>query len=1250
MARIFISHSRKDKELVYAYVNLLQEYGHEIVIDDYVLQGGKDMRQSLLDALLSADGTVVFITQNGVASRHVNSEIGVAFSQMEKGKFLIPLVDGDVEVPYVISNLARVQLQGRDRKGVVVEVQEIIGRQALQPDPTLPVPSSFSPADFAKAFFNFLMNDVSDLLFGTWRFSGHTIYSKSPAPLDYTGFHFESPGAGFILKIGIRNEGYSNQKNDKPKQAGNFLALESKKFGVEVAFLSLEGSPEVETAPITFDNDKGEVSISDALEMTIDGKEFLRREVGAALRQAGFAGAVITKFQATKIDWYKVVTDILEWAVYREKAYLLLRDAGSSGQLDKTPLRNYWLLKIHGDDWNLPRIEKGDEGYFNSRFNSGEKRPDYEHFLAVKEGDEGLAYDDSLGKNFPFAFRVSKPLHEDDIRKEIFLFRIIHKPAVGIKLPNEPKWDSYKRIIEKQSQERLFPLTPADYFDAVELMNKGISLVPPLRTPRTLLSKVYADTPDKELKDQLGFTSDVNALAAVMAYREVIPPLAIGLFGKWGSGKSFFMKKLQQQIIELQKDKSNTFCQKVLQIEFNSWHYSDSNLWASLVSEIFYELNRFAKQENKEDELVRLQQTLNLAKMQKEVAEANGKKLQENVDELKKEKSDRRQKLEDLTGIGMLKLALSDKKLKGDAAVLLKNKNVEDIVDDANDLQKLLNEMRSLFNKLKASWELFKKARGWRWVIVILLAIGVFAATVLFTGVWKQPFEKVLAFAVALGSTFTAIAKYFWSYLKPVVQAMNEGADRLKSLVDTMQARPEETAPELDGQLRELKKAKEEIARLDVEIDTTYNQINEITSGARLFTFLEQRTADENYRKELGLISLIRKDFSRLDELLRMQFTSTAESISNPLNVQLRIDRIVLYIDDLDRCHESIVVRVLEAIHLLLAFPLFVVVVGVDPRWMHNALNTKYAQFLTGADGAKGDEPPVQGNNGVQRATSYDYLEKIFQIPFALKPMNATGKADLIKSQFQNLKKENEERQTKAKLESGTETHKSEEVPASESKETTATQLTAGQTAQTDPTPKPPIQPEKEIKKAEDEKEPPKEEAVKPESLQVSEEEIEFMQEISALIGDSPRTIKRYINIYRILRTHAQFETAPGAERDSYFAAMFLLAVITGLPHETETVFEALKSANEDDTLLTFLTRTEGEASHSRFSTLQPIWKKMRAPVQKGPLATLAKIRLSAFQKNIELACRFSFRGVGYDGLTTPAQSTVVGSTSLAPK
>src|SRR5262245_63527213 len=87
------------------------------------------------------------------------------------------------------------------------------------------------------------------------------------------------------------------------------------------------------------------------------------------------------------------------------------------------------------------------------------------------------------------------------------------------------------------------------------------------------------------------------------------------------------------------------------------------------------------------------------------------------------------------------------------------------------------------------------------------------------------------------------------------------------------------------------------------------------------------------------------------------------------------IERIVLYIDDLDRCSPEQVVEVLQAVHLLLALELFVVVVGVDPRWLLRALRGEYRAMLTGEGSAPDEDEWWQ-------TTPQDYLEKIFNIPF----------------------------------------------------------------------------------------------------------------------------------------------------------------------------------------------------------------------------------------------------------------------------
>ncbi len=58
-----------------------------------------------------------------------------------------------------------------------------------------------------------------------------------------------------------------------------------------------------------------------------------------------------------------------------------------------------------------------------------------------------------------------------------------------------------------------------------------------------------ADTP--EGVDRMSITTDVRMLADLVASRLIEPPLSIGLFGPWGSGKSFFMRLMSQRVQDL---------------------------------------------------------------------------------------------------------------------------------------------------------------------------------------------------------------------------------------------------------------------------------------------------------------------------------------------------------------------------------------------------------------------------------------------------------------------------------------------------------------------------------------------------------------------------------------------------------------------------------------------------------------------------------------------------------------------------
>ena len=112
-----------------------------------------------------------------------------------------------------------------------------------------------------------------------------------------------------------------------------------------------------------------------------------------------------------------------------------------------------------------------------------------------------------------------------------------------------------------------------------------------------------------------------------------------------------------------------------------------------------------------------------------------------------------------------------------------------------------------------------------------------------------------------------------------------------------------------------------------------------------------------------------------------------------------KVERIILYVDDLDRCPDKKVVEVLEAVHLLLAYPLFVVVVGVDPRWLAYSLTSIYPVLKETAS-QSGDAAGPRGSADLWRPTPQNYLEKIFQIPFSLRPMTRTGYGKLVEGLF----------------------------------------------------------------------------------------------------------------------------------------------------------------------------------------------------------------------------------------------------------
>ena len=234
----------------------------------------------------------------------------------------------------------------------------------------------------------------------------------------------------------------------------------------------------------------------------------------------------------------------------------------------------------------------------------------------------------------------------------------------------------------------------------------------------------------------------------------------------------------------------------------------------------------------------------------------------------------------------------------------------------------------------------------------------------------------------------------------------------------------------------------------------------------------------------------------------------------------------------MDRCPEERVIEVLEAVNLLMAFPLFVVVVGVDQRWVKNALVKRYQLQFTGQLAGHGKI------DDIEKIEASNYLEKIFQVPFHLKEATDNN----VKEMLKKLSVSNNE----PKYSENIQGNLPEEIELTETivgntieKQSMLEDISMGGTTKTQIVSSVNIDQNSVTNET-------------PEYLKLSEREVELMQELSSIIGTNPRAIKRFVNVYQIARAHEGFIFQKEYEDKEFLILMFLLALPMG-PYQNIT-------------------------------------------------------------------------------------------------
>jgi len=550
--------------------------------------------------------------------------------------------------------------------------------------------------------------------------------------------------------------------------------------------------------------------------------------------------------------------------------------------------------------------------------------------------------------------------------------------------------------------------------------------------------------------------------------------------------------------------------------------------------------------------------------------------------------------------------------------------------------------------------------------------------------------EVLTAFSSAISQVTTFILGIAGA-IRHGTKKAEEGLKKLESSyaeVDKIMAlshpAPGEEEVKLQIALADLQEKENAIIKMLAEANERRNKaeadliaLQNIRDSKPLGEFIRERAASEEYRKHLGLISVIRKDLESLSEKLNPQ-----QKENPPVEGLPSIDRIVLYIDDLDRCPEERVVDVLQAVHLLLFFPLFVVVVGVDSRWILRSLEKSYHPLQkSGNENVEEEEAAAW----VWESTPQNYLEKIFHVPYHLPRVDRKGFENFVDSimgpsnlyfslippgEQANQPDSTNQPTTPGNIpDNGTEIKKKETVLKTDNKDKTGDkeENEAAPVKQEEPGP-PTTGSDEQITEETgsilviENEEPEDEEPVDlmPKSLDITDDERKFAYKLEHLIH-TPRSLKRFLNIYRIIKSRVALKEDVDISPDNFVTAghyqivMVLLAILTGFPRQAILLFSKIKNATsnrkwtdliaglepqksgEDNYANDFdktINRVEMEIWTYLFEALEDLNKKIQLPEEVG-----------SYKEWARKVGRFSYRGgkiMEYSPLDAPSSPQMV--------
>ena len=333
--------------------------------------------------------------------------------------------------------------------------------------------------------------------------------------------------------------------------------------------------------------------------------------------------------------------------------------------------------------------------------------------------------------------------------------------------------------------------------------------------------------------DELSRLGDAVALAELVTALTAGPPMAVGLFGDWGEGKSHFLGLLHQQVMAMAHPDNPLSCSAVRQVMFNAWHYAETDLWASLVAELFTQLaappdGDVAAEQRRQSRLAAdvvaqrgLRERLRAAQERRdELQEALRRAERENVGSWQALTEEQKQLLTQLAG-----------------------PRAEEYYREA------VRTVSSLEETGRGTWRLFRSLRP-RVLMELATVVLVVAAAAALIAWFLPSLERWFVTASAVAAVLAAAE---------VVRRIRAGVTKYAGPAWRAAVRMGE------GQLQGLLTAADVAA---AEVDALEGQLRDLTAAGQLAGLVAERSSAGSYRGRLGVMTQIREDFARMADLL----------------------------------------------------------------------------------------------------------------------------------------------------------------------------------------------------------------------------------------------------------------------------------------------------------------------------------------------------------------------------------------------